>query len=72
MKLVRDMIITYSQMHSTDTYLERSSIIWLVWLNGWVFFYKLSDYGFESRCCHLNFRYGAYFGKGVPWHSGKL
>ena len=27
MKLVRDMIITYSQMYSTDTYLEHSSII---------------------------------------------
>ena len=27
---------------------------WLVWLNGWVFVYKLSGCGFESCCCHLN------------------
>ena len=25
-----------------------------VWLNGWVFVYKLSGCGFESRCCYLN------------------
>ena len=24
-----------------------------VWLNGWVFVYKPSGCGFESRCCHL-------------------
>ena len=34
LKLVRDMIITYSQMHRTDKYSQHSSIIWLVWLNG--------------------------------------
>ena len=34
--------------------------------------YDLSGYGFESRCCHLNFKYGACFEQGVPWHSGKL
>ena len=27
--------------------------IWPVWLNGWVFGYKLNGCGFESRCCHL-------------------
>ena len=27
--------------------------------------------GFESRFSHLNFRYGACFEQGVPWHSGK-
>ena len=37
------MIITYTQMYRTDKYLQYSSIIWLVWLNGWVFIYKLSD-----------------------------
>ena len=26
----------------------------------------LSGCGFESRCCHLNFRYGASFEQGVP------
>ena len=25
-----------------------------VWLNGWVFVYKLSGGGFESLCCYLN------------------
>ena len=39
-------------------------------LNGWAFVYKLSGCGFESCCCDLNFRYGACFEQGVPWHSG--
>ena len=71
-KVVRDMIITYSPMHRTDQYSQHSSIIWPAGLNGWVFVYKLSGCGFESRCCHLNFRYGACFEQGVPWYSGKL
>ena len=37
-------------MHSTDMYLQDSSIIWAVWLNVSVFVYKLSGCGFESRC----------------------
>ena len=40
-----------------------------VWLNDCVFVYELSDCGFESRCCHLNFRYCAFFKQGVPWDS---
>ena len=52
LRLVRDMIITYSQMHRTDKYSQHSSIFWPVWLNGWVFVYELSGCGFESRCCH--------------------
>ena len=39
-------------------------------LNGWVFVYEVSGYGFESRCCHLNFRCRAYFEQEVLWHSG--
>ena len=31
LKLVRDMIITYSQMHRTDKYSQHSLIIWPVW-----------------------------------------
>ena len=54
MKLVRDMIITYIQMHRTDTYSQHSLIIWPVWLNGWVFVYELNSCGFESCCFHLN------------------
>ena len=57
-------------MHHTDKYSQHSSIIWPVWLNGWVFIYKLNDCGFESRCSHLNFRFRACFEQGVPWHSG--
>ena len=30
----------------------------------------LVDCGFESRYCHLNFRFGACFEQGVPWNSG--
>ena len=36
-----------------------------------VFVYELSGSGFESSCCHLNFRYGVCFERGVPWHSSK-
>ena len=72
LKLVRDMTITCSQMHGTDNYSQHSSNILPVWLNGWVFVYKLSGCGFESSCCHLNFRYEACFKQRAPWYSGKL
>ena len=29
-------------------------------------FYELSGRGFESRCCHLNFKYRACFEQAVP------
>ena len=44
---------TYSQMYRTDKYSYHSSVIWPVWLNGWLFIYKLSGYGFEFSCSHL-------------------
>ena len=50
-----NMIITYSQIHHTAKYSQLSSIIWPVWLNGWVFVYELSGCGFESHCSHLLF-----------------
>ena len=53
LKHVREMIITYRQMHLTDKYSQHSSIIWPVWLNGWVFVYELRGCGFESNCRHL-------------------
>ena len=53
LKRVRDMTRTYSQMHCTDKYSEHSSIIWLVWPNGWVFVYEVSGSGFESSWNHL-------------------
>ena len=52
-----------TRMHLTDKYLQHSSIIWLVWVNGWVLVYELSGCEFDSRCCHLNLRYHACFGK---------
>ena len=61
-----------SQMHCTDKYSQENSIIWPAWLNGWVFIYELSGFWFESRCCHLKFRYDTCFEQEVPWHSGKL
>ena len=70
LKRVHDMLITYSQMQRTDKHSQHSSIIWSVWLNGWVFIYKQSGFGFESCCCHLNFRDCACFEQGVPWLSG--
>ena len=69
LKRVRGMTITYNQMHRTDKYSQLNSIIWPVWLNGWVFVYELSECGFESSYSHLNFRFRAYFEQGVPWHS---
>ena len=71
LKRVCHMIITYSQMHQTDKYSWYSSIIWTVWLNGWVFIYELSGCGFESSWSHLNFRFRACFKQGVPWQSGQ-
>ena len=36
-----DMTITHNQMHHSDKYSQHCSIIWPVWLNGWVIFYEL-------------------------------
>ena len=66
------MTRTYSQMHRTSKYSEHSSIIWLVWLNGCAFVYKLSSSEFKSSCSHLRFRFCACFEQGVPSHSAKL
>ena len=41
-KLVLDMIRTYSQMYCTDKYSQKSSIICPIWLNGGVFVYEIS------------------------------
>ena len=71
LKREHDMVKIYSHMQLRDKYSQHSSIIWPVWLNSWVFVYKLSGCGFQSHCSHLNFRYGACFKKGVPWHSDK-
>ena len=56
-------------MHRIGKYSQHRQIIWPVWLNGWVFVYELSGWGFESSCSHLNFRFCACFEQGVPWHS---
>ena len=42
-------------MHRADKYSQHSSIIWPVWLNGWVFVYELSGCGFNSSCSHSIF-----------------
>ena len=41
-------------------------------LNSLVFINEISGCGFESRCCHLDFRDDAYFKQVVPLHSGIL
>ena len=48
---------------------QHSSITWLVWLSSWMFIYKISGCGLESRCCHLNFNYSAVLEQGVSGHS---
>ena len=40
------------QMHRTDKYSQHNSTIWPVWLNGWVFVYKLTGCVLESLCSH--------------------
>ena len=61
---------TYSQMYRTGNYSQNSSIIWLVWLNGWVFIYKQSISELQSLCSHLSFGFRASFEQRVTWHSG--
>ena len=68
LKLIRDIIITYSQMHCTDKYLQNNSIIWPVWLNDWVFVYKLSGCGFKFRCSHVS----CYFMKKLFFFSNHI
>ena len=70
LKNICDIITTYSQMHYTGKYSQHSSITWPVWLNGWVFIYELSGFGFKSHCSLLNFRYCSCFKQEVPWQSG--
>ena len=72
LKLVRDMIITYSQIHRADKYSQHSSIIFPVCLNGSVFLIVQSGCEFEHRCFLLSFRYCTCNEEGVPRHSGKL
>ena len=61
---------TYSQMHGTDKHSEHSSIIWPVWVNGWVFVFELSGSWFASSCSHLNFWLHACYEQELPWHLG--
>ena len=50
-KILKSMkSLAYSQMRRADEYSQHRSIIWPVWLNGWVFVYELSGCGFESSC----------------------
>ena len=50
LKRLSDMIITYCQMHHSGKFSKHSPIIWPVWLNDWMFAYKLSGCGFEFYC----------------------
>ena len=38
-------------------------------LSFWVLVHELSGCGFESHCCHLNFRYDACLEQGVLWQT---
>ena len=42
---------------------KQTSIIQPIWLNDWVIVYEVSGCGFNSRYCHLNFKYCVYFCK---------
>ena len=56
--------------NTPDKHSQHSSIIWPIWLNGWVFLYELGGCGLKSHCFHLTARCRACFEQGVPWHSG--
>ena len=71
LKCVRYMMITYSQIILTGKTSQLSSIMWSVWPNGWVFVYKISGYGFQSLCIHLNLWYRFCYEQGARWSSGK-
>ena len=60
---------TTQSMHHSDKFSLYSSVIWLFWLNSWVFVFKVSGGRFEFRCSHLSFRYRACFKQGIPWYS---
>ena len=60
----------YSPMHRTDKYSQQRTVIWPVCLNGRVFVYEVSGFGFESSCSRLTFRFHACFEIGVPFDSG--
>ena len=60
------IIKAQGQMHCTDEYSQRSSILWPLSLNCC----ELSGCRFESPGSYLNSRYRACFKHGVPWHSG--
>ena len=51
------MTVTGLEPRTTQFVNEHSTIWpnWVVWPNGWVFVYQLSDSGFESSCSHLRF-----------------
>ena len=66
LKRKRNMIRTYSQLHSTDKYLQVSSIIWLVLPKSLVFVGELSGCRFDSHCSNLNLRYRAFFEQKGP------
>ena len=54
LKLICDMIITYSQMHRAEEYSQHSS-------NGWLLVYELKGCGCESRCSHLQWLFRSFF-----------
>ena len=54
--------LLYSCLNVKELFTRNRRDIWSLnnnngtgWLNGWVFVYELSGFGFESRCCHLHF-----------------
>ena len=65
-----DIIKLHSLLHHTGKYSQYSSIVWPVWLNGWVFVNQLSGCGFDSRCSHLTYRYCTWLQQGVTWYLG--
>ena len=65
LKQVYDMTRTYSQMQHIDKFSQHTSIIWAVWPNGSVLVYKLSSFGFKSRCSHLILAYHCCFEQGA-------
>ena len=69
LKFVSGRTKTYSQVPCKDKYSNLSSIICLLWSNGWMFVEKVTGCQFETNCSYLNFRLPFCFEQRDAQHS---
>ena len=56
MVLVSEKMIDSNEIRTRNHLVRRQTLTYLVEFSDWVFIYELTGCGFESRCCHLNFK----------------